>query len=638
MIDNHEPSNEIGMTRQILDLTVGLTVTHAATDQNYIIKRQIDYDMIEGISSITGRSKILPIVELVAQQKPSKIIESDLHDISPKDWEMAKKKYELIKPILEGDIQGRFEITEYAKRININFTTLYRWVRQYSSTNNLTSLLSKKSGFPKGISRLLPEQEAIIASVIQEFYLTSQRLSIDKIIDQVGIKCSRQKIPKPADGTIRLRIDRLSEKKVLRGRGQRKKADSKFTPAAGSYPLTTYPLEVIQIDHTPADVILVDDVTRKPIGRPWVTLAIDVHTRMVCGYYFSLDAPSETSVAMCIAHAVLPKENWLAAKGVQADWKVWGLPRKIHVDNGSDFRTETLKRACLTYNIGIEYRPAGRPHYGAHIERLIGTFMNKFHQISGTTFSNIHEKQDYDSAKYANMTFDETEKWFLNLIVKIYHKKIHSSLDMSPNTKWDEGIFGDEHSGIIGCGLPPIPSNPKALMLDFMPFKLITIQRTGVTWDRVRYYSHDLENYIGLTEGGKPRKYIFRRDPRDISIIYFFNPDTKQYIPISIANLAAPSISLWELKAAKQRLKDKGRKNYNEQEIIDAHIEMQQILDDAQTTTTRARRKQQRSKIHQKAITPVDPVEKSLRALVKVEESVSGFVDSSLITPFDDIG
>ncbi|WP_281241897.1 hypothetical protein [Celeribacter baekdonensis] len=36
------------------------------------------------------------------------------------------------------------------------------------------------------------------------------------------------------------------------------------------------PLEVVQIDHTLADIILVDQVERKPLARPWVTLAIDV--------------------------------------------------------------------------------------------------------------------------------------------------------------------------------------------------------------------------------------------------------------------------------------------------------------------------------------------------------------------------
>lgn len=86
---------------------------------------------------------------------------------------------------------------------------------------------------------------------------------------------------------------------------------------------------MIQIDHTPVDLMLVDDVNRQSIGRPWVTFAIDVYSRMILGYYLSLDAPSETSVAMCIAHAVLPKEEWLAAKEIDGEWRVWGILKRF---------------------------------------------------------------------------------------------------------------------------------------------------------------------------------------------------------------------------------------------------------------------------------------------------------------------
>lgn len=51
---------------------------------------------------------------------------------------------------------------------------------------------------------------------------------------------------------------------------------------------------------------------RKPIGRPWVTLAIDVATRMVMGYKASFEAPSRLSVALCLTRAVAPKAELLA--------------------------------------------------------------------------------------------------------------------------------------------------------------------------------------------------------------------------------------------------------------------------------------------------------------------------------------
>jgi hypothetical protein len=75
-------------------------------------------------------------------------------------------------------------------------------------------------------------------------------------------------------------------------------------------------LELIRIDHALVDCILVDSEQRLPLIRPWVTIAIDVYTRVVLGFYLSLSYPSAMSVALCISHSILPKERWLRMYGL----------------------------------------------------------------------------------------------------------------------------------------------------------------------------------------------------------------------------------------------------------------------------------------------------------------------------------
>ena len=91
------------------------------------------------------------------------------------------------------------------------------------------------------------------------------------------------------------------------------------------------PLELIQIDHTPADVLVLTDDRLEVLGRPWVTVAIDVASRCVLGMYITMDAPSSVSVSLCIEHAVLPKPENNANPGI---WPMYGKPKKILVDNG----------------------------------------------------------------------------------------------------------------------------------------------------------------------------------------------------------------------------------------------------------------------------------------------------------------
>jgi putative transposase len=52
-----------------------------------------------------------------------------------------------------------------------------RWFGVYKATGSVTSLIPKQRGWQEGNSRLTSEQDKIINDVIQEYYLSSQRLS-----------------------------------------------------------------------------------------------------------------------------------------------------------------------------------------------------------------------------------------------------------------------------------------------------------------------------------------------------------------------------------------------------------------------------------------------------------------------------
>ncbi|MGP9516729.1 Mu transposase C-terminal domain-containing protein [Psychrobacter sp. AOP42-A1-21] len=584
--------------RSYVQLALGGVYTNRQDKQDYQLIEFMD-DMNQALFKKLSnqRNKVMSIHDFQNIVDTNNVtIKFDINEVSDDDWKKAHERYIAIKPLLNST---SITLDERASEVDVSARTLRRWRDAYLSANSIASLIDRKSGRRKGDNQLKPHVEKLIQDVINEHFLTIQRPTEESTIREVLKRCYELGIDKPSKNTIRRRISQISEKNYLRGRGFRKRAKQKFTPKPGTFPGADYPLSVIQIDHTPADIILVDDKHRKPIGRPYITLAIDVYSRMVTGYYISLDPPSVTSVGMCLSRSILPKTELLLEHGItDASWDVFGFPTKIHVDNGADFRAESLRKSCMFHGIELEFRPVARPEFGGHIERLIGNVMQKVHELPGTTFSNIKERDIYDSEKNASMTLAEFEQWVLTYITKVYHETTHSGLETTPNEKWKIGIFGNDYEA--GTGLPAIPSDPQTLTLDFMPSLERTIQRYGVKIDGLIYYDPCLNSFVNELEdksSQKKTKFIFRQDPRDISYVWFFDPLIKSYFSVPLANQATPAMSLWEYKFLKKQVKQASG-TVNDELIYRAWDDMKSIVSESQSATISERRKEQRRKSH----------------------------------------
>lgn len=329
--------------------------------------------------------------------------------------------------------------------------------------------------------------------------------------------------------------------------------------------------------------MVVDEMYRLPLGRPWLTLMIDVASRMVVGFYLTLEAPSATSVAMAMRHAVLPKADWLAERGVAAPWPVAGLPETVHMDNGKDFHSKALERGCREYGIEQQYRPPATPHFGGHIERLIGTMMGAVHLLPGTTFSNINEKGDYDPEKMAVMTLPELEAWLAIQIVGVYQASIHSALQLPPTTAWEDAVARRP---------TPVrhPPDPERFLFDFLPYEKRKVTREGIRIFNIHYWDSILSVWAGQSASRMPVKY----DPRDLSRVFLQAPDGKHW-PIRYRDLRRPRITRWEHLEAMRVLRERGRRSVDEAMIFDAIEAQRMLVAEAAARTKAARQAVQRT-------------------------------------------
>ena len=257
--------------------------------------------------------------------------------------------------------------------------------------------------------------------------------------------------------------------------------------------------------------------------------------------------------------------------------------------------------------------------------------LQEIHSLPGTTFSNTRARGDYDSDGKAIMTLTEFERWLATYIVEVYHQRTHSSLGMSPVAKLKEGVFGSGTKP--GAGLPPKIVDEARLRLDFMPFVERTVQDYGVVIDDIHYYHDVLRRWINATEPGKAkvrRKFMFRRDPRDISTIWFYDPELMTYYPIPYRDTSHPPISIWELNEAKGMVQGSGSDEDTERAIFKAYDRMRQIEEQAKGKTKAVRRAAQRRSLGLGVTTKHSP-SPSVPPEPEAEPAVSS------ILPFDDM-
>lgn len=549
--------------------------------------------------------------------------ERGLLTVSDEVWALAVRRAEVIGPLAKAGTAGTEAVEAAAERLGISRRQVYVLLRRWREGHGVVSdLIPGRSSGGRGGQRLSAEVEAVIREALGKHYLTRQRKKAAAVHREITRTCRTRGLPAPSRGVIGRRIAALDPRPGTVAREGRDAARS-LESAGGRVPPVSGVLEQVQIDHTVVDLIVVDERHRLPIGRPYVTVAIDVFSRSIVGLVVTLEAPSALSVGLCLAHMVTDKRAWVERLGVEVSWPMAGKPGELFMDNAAEFKSEALRRGCQEHGITLRYRPLGRPHYGGIVERVIGTLMEMVHEVPGTTFSNPAQRGDYDSDNKAVLTVAELEKW-LALAVASYHGQVHSTIGQTPQARW-----------AAGTGQTPVVTvaNETAFLVDFLPVFRRTLTRTGFVIDHVHYFSDGLKPWIARRD--RLDRFVIRRDPRDLSRIWVLDPEGASYLPVPYRTLSHPAVSVWEHRAALERLRAEGRAQVDEEALFRMVEQMRTITDTAESTTRRARRDAERRSNAGAAASQVKPAAAPPDDIPPAIDETGSASDAGSVAPFE---
>lgn len=454
---------------------------------------------------------------------------ADSDDIKLEDLLKAKEQHIVIQRFLNGEIK----LHSALELLGIKKTAFYKARGKFDEALGPIALLPNKRGRRGGDTQISAGAEEIISNAIKKIY-KGRGTSYAKVWSEVSAQCTKLNMTPPSANSVRYRLKELGEKKLFNLKYGAEAAQQKYGAKPGKVNLSR-PLQRVQMDHTRVDCFLCDDDDRLPLSRPWVTLIVDVHTRVILGFYVAFHGPSTLSVACAITHAVMPKNSYLKALECEyIPYPFFGVPELLHMDNAREFRTIKLQKACALHGITTEWRPMGRKHWGGHIERLIGTMMtSNVHFLPGTTMSNPKGRGNYDSEKKAAFTIKEFIKWFAGQ-VGIYNHSEHSALRCSPAEAWRKGFT--DSKGILTY--PPVISDAFKFRLDFMPEQLRSIRPIGVMLNRCAYWSPELKVHVGM------KNVVIKFDPYSMYTIWA--KINGEYIELHRSDLTADDFSYEE--------------------------------------------------------------------------------------------
>lgn len=350
--------------------------------------------------------------------------------VSPEDQEEALRRYEAVKPYLD----GTFPETEI-----VSTRTIRDWKKKYLESQKiygcgLIGLLSHRNSRGNRSRKLPQESFDLMNQVIDEDYETYKQKTKWASYCKLVKLCEEKGILTPSYRTFREEIKKRSTYQQTKKRQGRRAAYKhkqfyweldRTTPRHGDRPF-----EIGHIDHTELDIELVCSKTGRNLGRPWATFFSDAYSRKILAVYLTFDPPSYRSCLMVLRVCVKNHGR---------------LPQIIVVDNGSEFHSTYFETLLAAFEITKKQRPPAQARFGSVCERLFGTSNKQFvHNLQGNTQITRNVRQVTKSVNPKNQavwTLAFLYDYLCHWAYEIYDTIDHPALHQSPREAFTQGML-----------------------------------------------------------------------------------------------------------------------------------------------------------------------------------------------------
>ncbi|ALL13157.1 integrase catalytic domain-containing protein [Caulobacter henricii] len=405
-------------------------------------------------------------------------------------------------------------------------------------------------------------------------------------------------LKRPSEETFRKEINRLECYETYAARFGEKKAKARFEPSGEGLVAQRF-LELGCLDHTMVDsVVVMSADQRLPMGRPWLTVLVDVFTRCVLGWVVSFEPPSLYSATECVKRASCPKLSLSAAHPRYRQMvTIFGHVDEIVTDNGKDLSGVAFEDAMIEISTSVRWAPIASPTFKAIGERFFLTLKTMlFDKLPGATLKpELLREMGIDPRNTAILTLEELEL-LINEAVCLYHFEEHRALNAPPAQIWEEQM--NAHG---------IPTLTELTRLDKLVGAMrdgCRVAKTGVQFKNLRYFDADavgalLDDLAGLAErrnqpkGSASFTAKIKYNPANLSEIHVWNARRNTYVTLPCLERAyADGLSVFQHKHLEDWSRLKGEDFSSPEERLAARAAMVRLVEQfSPDLTTRGRQR-----------------------------------------------
>lgn len=463
-------------------------------------------------------------------------VEIDLSSLSKKEQDEIERRLSYISSLQKAHVTRgqRHRIQSIVKKVAARLkdkkppsaSSVMEWARKYQTAQLDPLALRSGNACRVRARRLHPAMDALIKNKIMTVYLTRARHSLQHTLDQIKREAKelvRRCEIAAAESSFSLsslsrrvqEIDLYRRIAAREGHARARMVCRTVMGGAGA----AYPLQRVEIDHTPLNWVVICDRTGLPLGRPLLTIVIDSFSNYVLGLYLSFYGPGLSSVSGVLRNAIMPKDDFVRGVNLTHRWLAAGIPDEFFIDNGLEFHAAVFKLMAWELASDLTYCRVRTPWLKPHVERFFAT-LDFLSLVRGRVHKRVANVMNLDPRKDAAIKFSDLVKGLIMFVCDVHPFEINERKLARP---YDLMLEGMER-----CPPASFPSDIDQLRRTTALSKQLTLSQGGI---ELRGIPYGREELLPLRKRyGRNIKTLVKWDPDDIDYIWIQDPEEKGWL------------------------------------------------------------------------------------------------------------